>query len=240
MSCSCHIQTRLLAIAGRTIVSLAMLFGASHSYGDETPLPDVVVNDPKGGAKSIADDGIYTFERDLQRLVAERNGPKEIFALASSAAGDLLFPGGEEPDNVRDILIVLVFEKGGELRWRGSYGEKQRRWQLSGDQIKSIREFTNHHGIDGFPPLVVPRLIGGKETMIAGGTIHVYLHLDAKWCRRVFMDNPPITAEHDVPLDDPSWKYTHVVNFFRALKETTERRAKNNSPSLKDADERRE
>ena len=241
MTHSCCISMRSLPGVAQAI-GLALLFATPQAYGAEAPLPDVVVNDSKGGTKRIAEEDVYTFERDLQKLVAERNGPKEIFALATSASGDLLFPGGEHPDHVREMFIVLVFEKGGELRWLGSYGEKQRRWQLGGEQIKAIRESIKRQGTDSLPALVVPRIIGGKETMIIHGTIHVYLHVDAKECRRVFMNNPPIAPDSEVPPDDPAWKYTKAVEFFRALKKTAERRkedlSKDGSRPTKNDDQR--
>lgn len=225
----------------RSMVSAAIAFAALmrtvEAAGDEQPLPDVIVSDSAGRARRVSDENVYTFERDLQRLVAMPRGPKEIFALVSSAAVDLLVPGGDRPDEAREMLIVLVFENGGEARWLTEYGEKQRQWRLDAEQVKAIRDFVREHRVDELPPLDVPRKVGGKTTMVVGGTVHVYLHVGSKECRRVYINNPPRKGEQDAPADDPGWKHAEIVEFFERLKNA--HRAASGGQSTPHVNERR-
>jgi hypothetical protein len=204
-----------------TTAVAVFLIGRVWASEDRNCLPKVIVNGPNGTTKQIAEDKVYSFEQDLRKWVACDNGPDEIVALATSAAADLLSPGGEKPDAVRAMVIVAISGDGGELRSISDYGEKKSRRKLSRTELKKLREFMKDEKVDTLPPLVVPRVIDGKDTMIVGGTIHVFVHLKKTSCLRIFMDNPPIHGEKFTPPDDPSWKYAKVVRFFQEMKNKT-------------------
>ena len=204
----------------RVFLALA-LCGAlvsSTSAKDPPPNPPAIFqNDSNNMLKRIEDKHLFTFEKELQKQFVGK-GPDEVFALATSGSFDFILDLFDKPATPEELLIIAVYGKRIELRWSPDHGKNQHRRELVAEEIDFIRKFVSKEKVDGLPLLGSTRVIDGKERVVVGGTIHVYLHLNKRSGIRVLINNPPTRGEDKYPPDDPVWKYTKVVDFFNTFK----------------------
>lgn len=196
---------------------IGFVIAAGSSSAQQVNSPTIYVNDSRGAVTRVDDSALYTFERKALRIMAAEDGPDEMLVLATSASADFFLDLQGERDQIREILIVSLNGAQGELQWLDDYGKKRNPRQLSPEQVESIRSFVSVNMVDRFAPLESTRIVSGKEEQVVGGTAHVYLHLDSKAGRRVYINNPPL-PEDDYPPDERFWKYSKIVDFFRDLR----------------------
>lgn len=179
----------------------------------EVSLPTVFANKAKGVRVAIPDGQLTDFELELRDTFARKDAPDEIFALAYGSPGSICIPELGMPV---DVLTILVYGKGGELRWYVG-GDKERYYYraVSATEIDNVRTFVTQNCVDDLPELKGERVApNGGVIATVGGLQYSYLRLAAQCGVRVLINNPPL-EKWDAPAADPSWQYAKVTEFFK-------------------------
>jgi hypothetical protein len=186
---------------------------------NESELP-IFQFDANGRQNRVESKNLFTLEKMLRKQIVGTDAPDEIFAFAASGSFDFLLDLADEPVTFEELMVITVRGRAAELRWSSDRGKTCMRRKLTEDEIKRIRAFVADERVDQLPLLGATRTIDGKEENVVGGTVCVYLHLSQKVGRRVLINNPPTRDDDKIASEDPVWKYTKIVEFFNALKQT--------------------
>lgn len=182
----------------------------------EPVVPAITANVTHGESKPVTDDKLCDFEIELREQFARHNSPDEVFAFATAAPYSLLKPALRHP--VALVTLSIYGEKG-ELRWyAGDSMERYYHRELSSDEIDRVRAFVSENKVDDYAELSSVREThrDGSQTVLGGGTQHVFLHLTPKHGKRVLINNPP-WGRTDAPEGDPSWRYSKLRDFFQSF-----------------------
>jgi hypothetical protein len=201
------------------VIVVALVAAAIESpAADSAAPPSIHKCDSIGTDKVIPERSLYSFELNARKRFAEKDAPDDVIVFARSSPIEFRVDLDRMPDSIEEVLVVSISGDHGELEWSFDYGEKHEKRKLSKQEVRAIRQFISNNAVDKLPPLEASRVVRGEERIVLDGINYVYVHLNAKSGRRVNINNPPEKGESEYPADDPSWKYSKVVDFFNGLK----------------------
>ncbi|MGA2032888.1 MAG: hypothetical protein ABSG68_11560 [Thermoguttaceae bacterium] len=167
-------------------------------------------------ARTLGEDDLCGYQRDLRQQFARKDAPDEILALATTSASDLILLPWAEPE---ELFEVFIYAQRGELRWFTNGSTQRYFWrQVGAEEVRSIRSFVASSKLDSLPSLDQTRIVDGKTIVLVHGTAHVLLRITARGGVRTTIFNPPSHDEcSSRPPGDSLCRYTKVIDFFRTL-----------------------
>ena len=202
-----------LADALLSVLAICNIIAAPvDAQRDTAKLPVIITRDLLGEDRRIQPEQLYDFEINLRNRFARAEAPDEIFALASSSVRDFYYWTSGAP---RELLIVCIYGDEAELELYVNYEEDRHfHRKLNAVDVKSIRDFVSTNNTDRLPHLVWPW--PPSTANIVGGTACIYVHLDVRKGRRVFIHSPPSLQDEDqrdeFPQDNLIWQFPKLID----------------------------